>query len=157
MIEERIQTLILKRNLKQKELENLKNQRINKNAHTGGEDAHESSEALLNKEIKLLEKSIRAYDEAIETSTKLLRFCDEGKIGYGVTFRFSLENGFSKTVTLVDKLVSADGSNYITDKSPLGAAVMGKVEGDTFSYLTPVGLELNGIINEVYKKQSKQK
>ena len=99
----------------------------------------------------------KAYDEAIETSTKLLRFCDEGKIGYGVTFRFSLENGFSKTVTLVDKLVSADGSNYITDKSPLGAAVMGKVEGDTFSYLTPVGLELNGIINEVYKKQSKQK
>ena len=34
---------------------------------------------------------------------------------------------------------------------------MGKKEGDTFSYLTPVGLELNGIINEVYKKQSKQK
>ena len=132
MIEERIQMLILKRDLKQKELDNLKSQRTNRNPYTD-------------------------KNEAIETSTKLLRFCDEGKIGYGVTFRFSLENGFSKTVTLVDKLVSADGSNYITDKSPLGAAVMGKKEGDTFSYLTPVGLELNGIINEVYKKQSKQK
>ena len=157
MIEERIQTLILKRNLKQKELENLKNQRINKNAHTGGEDAHESSEALLNKEIKLIEKSIKAYNEAIETSTSLLKFSNEERIGYGSTFNFSLDNGFSKTVTLVDKLVSADDSSYITDKSPLGAAVMGKKEGDTFSYLTPVGLELNGIINEVYKKQSKQK
>ena len=157
MIEERIQTLILKRNLKQKELENLKNQRINKNAHTGGEDAHESSEALLNKEIKLLEKSIKAYNEAIETSKSLLKFSNEERIGYGSTFNFSLDNGFSKTVALVDKLVSADDSSYITDKSPLGAAVMGKKEGDTFSYLTPVGLELNGIINEVYKKQSKQK
>lgn len=157
MIEERIQMLILKRDLKQKELDNLKSQRTNRNPYTDKNDAHDNGDAVVNKEIKLLEKSIRAYDEAIETSTKLLRFCDEGKIGYGVTFRFSLENGFSKTVTLVDKLVSADGSNYITDKSPLGAAVMGKKEGDTFSYLTPVGLELNGIINEVYKKQSKQK
>ena len=157
MIEERIQTLILKRNLKQKELENLINQRTSKNAHTGGEDAHESSEALLNKEIRLLEKSIKTYDEVIETSIRLLELNTNERIGYGTTFNFSLENGFSKTVTLVDKIVSADDNSYITDRSPLGAAVMGKTEGDTFSYLTPVGLELNGIINEVYKKQSKQK
>lgn len=157
MIEERIQMLILKRDLKQKELDNLKSQRTNRNPYTDKNDAHDNGDAVVNKEIKLLEKSIRAYDEAIETSTSLLKFSNEERIGYGSTFNFSLDNGFSKTVTLVDKLVSADDSSYITDKSPLGAAVMGKKEGDTFSYLTPVGLELNGIINEVYKKQSKQK
>lgn len=157
MIEERIKNLIAKRDLKQQELENLRSQRSHRKHFSAGGEAHENSDVVVNKEIKLLEKSIAALNEVIEDSLALLNVKDGNVIGFGSTFNFSLENGFSKTITLVDKLVSDDDTSYITDKSPLGNAVKGKAEGDTFSYLTPNGIQMNGIINEIYHKQAKQK
>lgn len=157
MLEERIKNLIEKRDLKQKELENLRGQRTHRNPYSGLDEVHEVSDVNLDREIKLLEKSIKSYEEAIEATIQLTKLVDEGKINYGTTFNFSLENGFNKTVTLVDKLTSADKGDYITDKSPIGKAVKGKASGDVFSYLTPDGLEMNGIINEVYQKQAKQR
>lgn len=156
MLEQRIEKLISIRDKKQEELEQLKGQRENRNCYVGSSEFHQGFDIPLENSIKLLEAKIATINDVIQMSKSLSNVAFD-RIGFGTTFMFTLDNGYSKTVTLVDRVIVEDGNEYITDKSPLGASVVGKTEGETFCFVTPFGVKMNGIVNQIFNKEKGSK
>lgn len=77
------------------------------------------------------------------------------EIGIGSNFEISSDfdgKELTEVFTLVETRLAGDPSNYISVSSPLGKAVIGKKEGDTFRYVVENSI-FTGKINQIIKTQ----
>lgn len=157
MLNERIEKLVKERERLVNELKGLREQLTGFRVHNGGGEFSEVEDVETLRIIARFESAISALDTIIE-SAKGIVATDKDTIEVGSTFKFTLNNGYSNTVTLVHNLSQVDSpQDFITTKSPIGAAVLGKKEGEEFGYTvidarTKVQTSLTGTINEIYKK-----
>ena len=60
-------------------------------------------------------------------------------VGVGATAKLADEKGKERSFTIVGTTETNSLKNEISNESPLGAALIGRVVGDTISYVTPTG------------------
>ena len=158
MLNERVKKLSNERDRLFKELQELRSQLTGFSIHNGGGEFSEEDDHELKQLINQIESTISALDVVID-SAKGIEAKDSDTIEVGSTFKFTLSNGYSNTVTLVHNLSKIDSAKeFITTKSPLGAAVLGKKEGEEFAYtfadkIANKSITMTGIVDEIYKKE----
>ena len=156
MLQKRKETITNKIKELQVELENLRSQRTNIIHYNGGSEFSDTRDMELDKQLYFTELTLKELKNVLENMT--LEVADNDTIQLGSTFNFTLNGLVTKDVTLVRELSPADSpTDFITVNSPLGAAVLGKKEGETFTYLVNDSriknvTEFTGVINEIYKK-----
>ncbi len=112
----------------------------------------------LSSEINSTIMQIRELESILKTCTVIGEVaCDTIVLGseFTVTVNFFGEEE-TGTYLLAEKGVKIDGKNVISKASPLGEAVLGKRENESFSY--PVQNDVfSGVINKIHTKTAKEK
>lgn len=82
---------------------------------------------------------------------KIIERNNSDEIGIGSTFEIVFDDEDNKsTFTLIETKLSKDPVNFISISSPLGKAVIGKTQGDNFSYSVEKSI-ISGRINKIIK------
>ena len=87
---------------------------------------------MINKRIEELELIFKSY-ELIKVPPKNI----QGIVGLGATVVVEI-NGHIDEFTIVGTLEAEPSKNKISDKSPVGQALLGKREGETMEIKTPI-------------------
>lgn len=155
MLEKRRETINKKIKELQEELESLRAQRTNIVHYNGGTEFSDTRDMELDRQLYFTELTLRELQNVL--ANMVTEVIDNDTVQIGSTFNFTLNDLMTKDVTLVKELSSVDRAGFITLNSPMGAAVIGKKEGEAFSYIvndprTKITTEYNGVINQIYKK-----
>ena len=108
-----------------------------------------NDQAMLESRINYLEKTLNRVKviDASEIST------DVANIGCTVKVK-DLDTGDIEEYALVSSNEANVMNGKISDESPVGAAIMGKEVGDSFSVTVPSGLTLNYELMEIGKQHN---
>ncbi len=82
---------------------------------------------------------------------KIIERNNSDKIGIGSTFEIIFDGDEEKlTFTLIETRLPKDPAHFISISSPLGKAIIGKTQGDSFRYTVEESV-ISGRINEIKK------
>lgn len=154
---ERLNNLLGKREQLLKQIKELESDRDNTDvsyAHVDGYISREFDDNDLERNIGLLKKELKAVEEVIKLCQSGIEIpTDTESIQIGSTFNVSLTNGFNDTLTLTSKTAPGEllNKSFVSINSPIGKAVLGKKQGEEFSFIAPSG-PMSGVVNEIIKK-----
>jgi len=118
-------------------------------ARKSGDLAENTGWDLIQEEYNNAMTRAEELDEIIKRAT-LISDCSLSGISIGCKVSVELD-GKAKTYMLVSDKEADPSNNTISDKSPLGSALIGKAIGKTVSYKTPDGRNVNVKILKIEK------
>lgn len=129
-----------------------------RNAHIGTDGFDDINTSVSAYEVQDIIEKMKKLDEIIKSAT-IIEICDSETIQIGSKFTATINfDGKDKTQDYIlcemYETIDDEAVTIITDKSPLGKAVLGKKENDSFSYAGP-SQTFNGVINKIHTKDAK--
>ena len=129
-----------------------------RNAHIGTDGFDDINTSVSAYEVQDIIEKMKKLDEIIKSAT-IIEICDSETIQIGSKFTATINfDGKDETQDYIlcemHETIDVKGLTIITDKSPLGKAVLGKKENDSFSYAGP-SKTFNGVINKIHTKDAK--
>ncbi len=114
-------------------------------------DRSENAEYIYGKKrLREIDSRLRFLDKKLEHATVIdPKTLSGDKVSFGAIVTLEDEDGASKTWQLVGEDESEPGEGRISWKSPVGRAVMGKREGDSFVFKRPDGREVEFSVTSV--------
>jgi transcription elongation factor GreA len=102
------------------------------------ENGEDGLATQLKEELEVVNEKITHLEEAL-VNAEIVTENKNGIIQVGSRVKVAIANGSEKEFNIVSHLESDPAANKISDRSPLGQALMGKKVNDQFNVEAPVG------------------
>lgn len=129
-----------------------------RNAHIGTDGFDDINTSVSAYEVQDIIRRMSELEAIIKSAT-IIEIGDSETIQIGSKFTATINfDGKDETQDYIlcemHETIDVKGLTIITDKSPLGKAVLGKKENDSFSYAGP-SQTINCVINKIHTKDAK--